>query len=71
MRLIAVIPMAMSGAMKIPFSISSYMGGTGLLITVSVALDAVQRIESNLIMRNYGGFLGEGWRRDRRDDGDA
>ena len=33
-------------------------GGTGLLIVVSVALDMVQRIEANLLMRNYGGFLG-------------
>jgi preprotein translocase subunit SecY len=29
-----------------------------LLIVVSVALDFVQRIEANLIMRNYKGFLG-------------
>jgi len=25
---------------------------------VSVTLDLVQRIEANLVMRNYGGFLG-------------
>ena len=30
---------------------------TGLLIVISVALDIVQRIEANLMMRNYGGFL--------------
>ena len=35
-----------------------FLGGTGLLIVVSVALDLVQRIEANLIMRNYKGFLG-------------
>ena len=59
---IAVIPTAISGAMEIPYAIAGYMGGTGLLITVAVALDLVQRIEANLIMRNYGGFLGEGGR---------
>ena len=32
----------------------------GLLIVVAVALDMVQRIEANLLMRNYGGFLGGG-----------
>ena len=32
--------------------------GAGRLIVVSVALDMVQRIEANLLMRNYGGFLG-------------
>ena len=29
-----------------------------LAVVVSVALDLVQRIEANLIMRNYKGFLG-------------
>jgi preprotein translocase subunit SecY len=58
LALIAVIPMTVANALEIPFSISAFLGGTGLLIVVSVALDLVQRIESNLVMRNYGGFLG-------------
>ena len=58
LALIAVIPMAISSLLKIPFGISSFLGGTGLLIIISVALDLVQRIEANLVMRNYGGFLG-------------
>jgi preprotein translocase subunit SecY len=37
--------------------VAQFLGGTGLLIVVSVALDMVQRIEANLLMRNYGGFL--------------
>ena len=36
---------------------SSSALGNALLIVVSVALDMVQRIEANLLMRNYGGFL--------------
>ena len=56
---IALIPQVISEALDIPFTISSFLGGTGLLIVVSVSLDMVQRIEANLIMRNYGGFLGE------------
>ena len=55
---IAVIPEVISARMDIPYDVSQYLGGTGLLITVSVALDLVQRIEANLVMRNYGGFLG-------------
>jgi preprotein translocase subunit SecY len=55
---IAVIPMAVNQQMGIPFRISAFLGGTGLLIVISVALDLVQRIEANLVMRNYGGFLG-------------
>jgi preprotein translocase subunit SecY len=57
---IAVIPTALSTWMGIPFQITAFLGGTGLLIVVAVALDMVQRIEANLLMRNYGGFLGGG-----------
>jgi preprotein translocase subunit SecY len=55
---IAVVPMAVAGASGIPFQVTAFLGGTGLLIVVSVALDMVQRIEANLVMRNYSGFLG-------------
>jgi preprotein translocase subunit SecY len=55
--IIAVVPTAVSASMNISYSISQFLGGTGLLIVVSVALDMVQRIEANLLMRNYGGFL--------------
>jgi preprotein translocase subunit SecY len=55
---IAVIPVTISAILKIPPNIAMFLGGTGLLIVVSVALDMVQRIEANLLMRNYGGFLG-------------
>jgi preprotein translocase subunit SecY len=34
-----------------------YFGGTGLLITVGVALDTLRQIESQLVMRHYQGFL--------------
>ena len=44
--------------LEIPYRISAFLGGTGLLIVVSVTLDLIQRIEANLIMRNYEGFLG-------------
>ena len=54
---IAIVPTAVSTAMSIPPMVSQFLGGTGLLIVVSVALDMVQRIEANLLMRNYGGFL--------------
>ena len=58
LALIAIIPQLVASALQIPFSVSSFLGGTGLLIVVSVGLDLVQRVEANLIMRNYGGFLG-------------
>jgi preprotein translocase subunit SecY len=55
--LIAVIPTAVTAWLQIDYRISAFLGGTGLLIVVSVALDMVQRIEANLLMRNYSGFL--------------
>ena len=58
LSIIAVIPSVVAVNLEIPFSISAFLGGTGLLIVVSVALDLIQRIEANLIMRNYEGFLG-------------
>ncbi len=36
---------------------SSIFGGAAVLILVSVALDTVKQIESQLMQRNYEGFL--------------
>ncbi|MGA2584355.1 MAG: preprotein translocase subunit SecY [Tepidisphaeraceae bacterium] len=55
---VAIVPTIITTNLDIPYQISAFLGGTGLLIVVSVALDMVQRIEANLLMRNYGGFLG-------------
>jgi preprotein translocase subunit SecY len=45
---------------------SFYFGGTSLLIVVGVAMDTVQQVESQLIMRQYEGFLKKGRIRGRR-----
>ena len=58
--IIAIVPTVVNIALGIPPLVAQFLGGTGLLIVVSVALDMVQRIEANLLMRNYGGFLGGG-----------
>jgi len=58
LAIIALIPSIVAIYMKIPYRISAFLGGTGLLIVVSVTLDLIQRMEANLIMRNYEGFLG-------------
>ncbi len=60
LAVIAIIPTLVSNKMGIPFMVSSFLGGTGLLIVVSVGLDLIQRIEANLLMRNYAGFLSGG-----------
>jgi preprotein translocase subunit SecY len=43
-----------------------YFGGTSLLIVVGVAMDTVQQIESQLVMRHYDGFMKRGRVRGRR-----
>ncbi len=58
LSIIAVLPMVASSKLGIDFAVSQFLGGTGLLIVVSVALDFLQRVEASLLMRNYDGFLG-------------
>jgi preprotein translocase subunit SecY len=58
LAVIAVLPMVVNSQLKVDFVVSQFLGGTGLLIVVSVALDFLQRVEANLLMRNYDGFLG-------------
>ena len=60
LAVIAIVPSLVSLALGIPFIVTQFLGGTGLLIVVSVMLDFVQRIEANLLMRNYQGFLAHG-----------
>ena len=55
---ISVIPMVVNKSMNIDFSVAQFLGGTGMLIVVSVVMDFMQRVEANLLMRNYQGFLG-------------
>ncbi|MFN7022676.1 MAG: preprotein translocase subunit SecY, partial [Phycisphaerales bacterium] len=58
LAVIAILPMALSEPLGVDYSITQFLGGTGMLIVVSVVLDFVQRVEANLMMRNYAGFLG-------------
>ena len=51
-RSLEVLPNWMIHGMGVNF----YFGGTSLLIVVGVAMDTVNQIESQLIMRHYDGF---------------
>jgi len=57
---IAVVPSVVALYLNVSWNVTQFLGGTGLLIVVSVSLDLVQRIEANLIMRNYEGFSESG-----------
>jgi preprotein translocase subunit SecY len=49
----AMLPRFITEGMNVTF----YFGGTSLLIIVGVAMDTVNQIESQLIMRHYDGFM--------------
>jgi preprotein translocase subunit SecY len=60
LTVIAVIPILMKEAMNVPFEVSTFFGGTSILITVGVVLDTMRQMESHLLMRHYDGFLKKG-----------
>jgi preprotein translocase subunit SecY len=49
----AALPRFITEGMNVQF----YFGGTSTLIIVGVAMDTVQQVESQLIMRHYDGFM--------------
>ena len=57
LSLVAVIPSLVSSGLGVNYTVASFLGGTGLLIIISVCLDLVQKIDSHLIMRNYSGLV--------------
>ncbi len=59
LSLVAVIPQLVQSQFNVDFAVASFLGGTGLLIVVSVCLDLVQKIDSHLIMRNYSSLIGK------------
>jgi len=61
-RLYGVLPQFFTNGLGVSF----FFGGTSLLIIVGVAMDTVQQIESQLIMRHYDGFMKKTRMRGRR-----
>ena len=54
LALVAVLPVVCQAAMP---SIAISFGGTSILIVVSVALEVLKTIESQMVSRHYDGFL--------------
>jgi len=61
-QLDAILPRFITEGLGVTF----YFGGTSLLIIVGVAMDTVQQVESQLIMRHYDGFMKKARIRGRR-----
>ncbi|NJL27553.1 MAG: preprotein translocase subunit SecY [Thermoanaerobaculia bacterium] len=80
LAMVAILPELLLFGIKVPswledivpefiqngLGIQFFFGGTSLLIVVGVAMDFVQQVESQLVMRNYDGFLKKGRVRGRR-----
>jgi preprotein translocase subunit SecY len=47
-------------------NVNFYFGGTSILIVVGVAMDTMQQVEAQLVMRHYDGFMRRGRLRGRR-----
>ena len=62
LALIALVPQIVHRSLDIDFMVATFLGGTGILIVVGVALDLVDKIEAQLLVRQYEGFMrgGEG-----------
>lgn len=52
---------------ELPFIVTSFFGGTSLLIIVGVLLDFMRQVETHLLQRNYDGFLRKGKIKGRYD----
>jgi preprotein translocase subunit SecY len=65
LTIIATIPILLNRAIKVPFPVATFFGGTSILILVGVMLDTMRQMESHLLMRHYDGFLKKGRLRGR------
>jgi preprotein translocase subunit SecY len=59
LALIAIVPQQAATAIsrEVPVQVAYFLGGTSILIVVSVALDLVDKLNSALLMRNQSGFM--------------
>jgi preprotein translocase subunit SecY len=57
-----ILPSFVTKGMQVPF----YFGGTTILIVVGVAMDTLQQVEAQLVMRHYDGFMRRSRIRGRR-----
>ncbi|MBT8037308.1 MAG: preprotein translocase subunit SecY [Verrucomicrobiae bacterium] len=52
---------------ELPFLVTSFFGGTSMLILVGVLLDMMRQVETHLLQRHYDGFLRKGKIKGRYD----
>ena len=57
LAVVAIVPAWLAREASASPQIAQFLGGTSILIVVSVALDLVDKLNSHLLMRNYEGFM--------------
>ena len=57
LALIAIAPAFVTQNTSMPQDMRYFLGGTSVLIVVGVALELVDRLNAQLVMRNYDGFM--------------
>lgn len=60
LAVIALIPQMVSSSLGVAYVASAFLGGTGILIVVGVSLDLVDKVEAQLLVRHYDGFMRKG-----------
>ncbi len=66
LAVIAVLPNLITTGQGLSGRMAYFLGGTSVLIVVGVAMDLVDKLNAQLVMRNYEGFMkssGAGWAR--------
>lgn len=66
LAIVAVFPAFITQGTAMTDDMRYFLGGTSVLIVVGVALDLVDKLNAQLVMRNYEGFMkssGPGWTR--------
>lgn len=66
LAVIALVPNVIHESFDLPYGITTFLGGTSILIVVGVALDLVDKLNAHLVMHNYEQFGksgGGGWGR--------
>ena len=60
LTLVYILPMLLTITLDLNFVVTSFFGGTSLLILVGVLLDILRQTETHLLQRHYDGFLRKG-----------
>ena len=57
LALIAILPGFVTAGSGLDPNLAYFLGGTSVLIVVGVAMDVVDKLNAQLVMRNYEGFM--------------